>query len=69
MSTLGTSSANSVTTASYCRTNDTIFILASDIDEDIANEDAMEIYGDGGDRDVKGDKFELNMNMNANKTE
>ena len=61
----GTSSIYSATTASYCRTNDPIFGLASEIDEDIATEDALDINGDGGDRNVKGDEFELHMNANG----
>ena len=67
MSTLGTSSYTSDTTSSYWRTNDPIFWLVSEIDEAIANEDAMDIDSDGGDRDVKGDEIELH--MNANETE
>ena len=54
-STLGTPSATSVTTASYCRTNDHIFGLASEIDKDVSTEDAPDIYGDGGDSDIEGD--------------
>ena len=38
--------------------------MASDIDEYIATEDALDIYGDGGDRYVEGDYFELHMNEN-----
>ena len=57
MCTLGTSSAASATTASYCRTNDPIFGLAIEIDEDIATEDALDIDGDGRDIDVEGDEF------------
>ena len=53
MSTLGTSSSASATTASCCRTNDPIFVLASNIDEYIATKYALNIYGDGGDRYVK----------------
>ena len=64
MITLGTSSAASVTTVSYCRTNDTIFGLASGIDEDIATEDALDIDGNGGDSYVKGDEFKFHMNEN-----
>ena len=66
MSTLGASSNASYTTASNCRTNDPIFVLASEIDEDITTEYALEIYGDGGDSDVKRDEFELHMNSNEN---
>ena len=47
--------------------NDPIFGLSSEIDEDIATEDALDIDGDGVDSDVKGDEFEWH--MNANKTE
>ena len=64
MSTFGTSSATLVTTESYCRTNDTIFELESDIDEDISTEDALIIDDDGGDRTVEGEEFELHMNVN-----
>ena len=64
MSTLVTSSAASATTSSYCRTNDPIFGLASEIDEDIATEDALDIDGDGEDSDAEGDDFELHMNEN-----
>ena len=52
ISTLGTSSAASATTASYCRTNYPIFGLASEIDEYITTEDALAIDGGGGDSDV-----------------
>ena len=38
--------------------------MASDIDEYISTEDALDIDGGGGDRDVKGDEFELHMNEN-----
>ena len=62
MITLVTSSAASVTTASYCRKNNIIFELASEIDEDIVTEDALDIDGNGGDSDVKEDEFELHMN-------
>ena len=41
--------------------------MASEIDEYIATEDALYIYGDGGDSDVKGDDFKFN--INANETE
>ena len=54
MSTLGKFSSTSVITASYYRTNDTIFKLASKIDEDIATEDALNIYDDGGDINAEG---------------
>ena len=66
MSSLGTSSAALATTSSYFRTNDTIFELASEIDEDIATEDALDIDGDGGDSDVEEDESELHMNANEN---
>ena len=49
---LVTSSVTSATTASYCRTNDPILGLASEIDEYIAAEDALDIEGDEGDSDV-----------------
>ena len=64
MSTLGTLSVALATTASYCRKNDPIFGLASEIDEDIATEDALDINGDGGYSDVEADEFELHMNEN-----
>ena len=64
MNTLGTSSAASVTTSLYCRTNDTIFELESDIDEYVATEDALDIDGYGGDRNAEGDEFELHTNSN-----
>ena len=66
---LGSSSAASVTTPQFFRTSgyDTIFELASDIDEEISTKDALVIYGDGEDSDVEGDEFELH--MNANETE
>ena len=64
MSTLGTPSNASAETSYYCRTNDPISGLASEIDEDIATEDALDIDGDGGDSDVEGDEFELHMNTN-----
>ena len=66
---LGASSTASITTAPSCRTSgyDTIFELVSNIDEDIATEDALKIDGDGGDSDVEGDEFQLH--MNANETE
>ena len=67
MSTLGTSPAASSTTVSFCRTNDPIFGLTSEIDEGIATEYALDINGGGGDSDVKGDEFELY--INANETE
>ena len=38
--------------------------MASEIDEDIATEDALGIDGNGGDSDVEGDDFELHMNAN-----
>ena len=38
--------------------------MASDIDEYISTEDALEIDGDGGDSDVNGDEFKLHMNVN-----
>ena len=41
--------------------------MESEIDEDIATGDALDIDGDGGDSDVRGDEFELH--MNANETE
>ena len=41
--------------------------MASEIDGDIATEYALDIDGDGGDSDVKGDECELH--MNANETE
>ena len=52
MSTLVTPSAAPVTTASYCIKDYTIFELASEIDEVIATEDALDIDGDGGYSDV-----------------
>ena len=64
MSTLGASSIASVTTASYCRTNYTIFELSSVIDEDIATEYALDIYGNGWYIDVEGYDFELHINVN-----
>ena len=64
MSTLGTSPAASSTTVSFCRTNDPIFGLTSEIDEGIATEYALDIKGGGGDSDVKGDEFELYINTN-----
>ena len=64
VSTLGTSSAALSTTVSYCITNDPIFGLASEIDKDIDNEDALDIDGDGVDSNVEGDEFELHMNSN-----
>ena len=67
MSTFGTSSATSATISYYCRTNDLIFGLESEIDEDISTEDALDINGDVGESDVEGDEFELQ--MNANETE
>ena len=63
-STLGTSSTASATTASYFRTNDPIFGLASEIDEDTVTEDALDIDGDEKDINFEGDKFELHMNAN-----
>ena len=57
MSTLGTSSSASATTASYFKINDPIFGLASKIDEDISTKDSLDIDGDVGDSDVKGDFF------------
>ena len=50
--------------SSYRITNDPIFGLASEIDEDISTEDALDIDGDGGDSDVRGDEFELHTNKN-----
>ena len=47
--------------------DDPIFELASEIGEDITTEDEMDINGDGGDSNVKGDYFYLD--MNANETE
>ena len=41
--------------------------MASEIDEDIATTDALDINGDGGDSDVEGDEYALY--MNANETE
>ena len=41
-----------------------IFGLESEIDEDITTDDALEIDGDGGDRYIEGDEFELHMNAN-----
>ena len=67
MSTLGTRPAASATTASYCRTNDTIFELASEIDEDIFTEDALDIDGDGGDKNAE--VYEFEFHINANETE
>ena len=64
MITIVTSCSASVTTASYFKTNDPIFELASEIDEDITTEDALDIDSDLGDSDVKGDEFELHMNEN-----
>ena len=57
MSTLGNSSAASVTTASYYRANETIFELTIDIDKYIATEDALDINGDERYRNVEGDGF------------
>ena len=57
MSTFGTSSVYSATKSSYCRTNDPIFGLVIEIDEDIATEYALDIDGDGRDIDVEGDEF------------
>ena len=67
--TLGSSSADSVTTSYYCRTSgsDTIFEFSGDIDEYIITQDALEIDCDGGDSDVKIYEFELH--INANETE
>ena len=62
MITLGTSYAASVTTVSYCRTNDTIFGLVSEIDEDTATEDELDIDGGGGDSNIEGDYFEFHIN-------
>ena len=67
MITLGTSSAASSTTVSFCRTNDPIFGLTSEIDEGIVTEYALDINGGGGDGNVKGYGFELY--SNANETE
>ena len=64
MITLVTSSTASYKSSSYCRKNDPIFGLESEIDEDIATEDALVIDDDGGDSDVEGDEFELHMNEN-----
>ena len=61
---LVTSSAASATTAFYCRRKYPIFVLASEIDEDISTEDALDIDDDGGDSDVEGYEFELHMNTN-----
>ena len=61
---IGTSSAASAKTASYFIKNGPIFGFASEIDEYIATEDALDIYGDGGDSNVEGDEFELHMNAN-----
>ena len=55
MITLGTSSVASVITESNWITNDTIFELASEIDEDISTEYALDVDGDGGDSDVEVD--------------
>ena len=63
-STLGTPPSALATTSSYRITNDPIFGLASEIDEDISTEDALDIDGDGGDSDVRGDEFELHTNKN-----
>ena len=52
VSTLGKSSNASATTSSYCRTNDPIFVLASEIDEDITTEYALDIDVGGGDNHV-----------------
>ena len=52
MSILGTSFATLATTASYYIKNHPIFGLESEIDEDIANEDALGINGDGVGSDV-----------------
>ena len=60
----GTSYAASATTASYCRENDPISGLVNEIDEEISTEDILDINGDGGDRDIKGDEFDLHMNAN-----
>ena len=65
MITLGTSSAASSTPVSFCKTNDPIFGLTSEIDEGISTEYALDINGGGGDSDVKGDEFELYMNANG----
>ena len=54
MITIGTQPAASATTSSYCITNDPIFGLESEIDEDIATDDALDIYRDGGYIDVEG---------------
>ena len=51
----------------FCRTNDLILELESEIDEEIATKNALEIDGDGGDSNVEGDEFQLH--INANKTE
>ena len=51
----GTSSISSATTESYCRTTDPIFGLASEIEKNVATENALDINGDGGDSGVKGD--------------
>ena len=64
MITLVTSSTASYKSSSYCRKNDPIFGLESEIDEDIATEDALDINGDGGYSDVEADEFELHMNEN-----
>ena len=60
----GTSSAASAKTAYYCIANDPIFGLVSEIDEEISTEDVLDIDGDGGDRDVEGDEFDLHINEN-----
>ena len=64
--TSGSSSSASVTTASSYITSgyDTILEFVSDINEYIATEDALDIDGDGGDRYIEGDYFELHMNAN-----
>ena len=38
--------------------------MASEIDEDISTEDALDIDGDGGDSNIEGDEFELHVNTN-----
>ena len=68
VSTLGASPATSITTSSSCRTSgyDTTLELASDTDEDIGTEYALDINGDERDSDVKGYEFGFHMNANEN---
>ena len=40
--------------------------MESEIDEDIATEDALDIDGEWGDINAEGDEFELHMNANEN---